>query len=737
MEGASTRFSSRSFPRRRERQRIATLALPECVSTLLGSDPPPADGAARPGGAILFAMRTPLAASLVLAVSGFLAVEARAGEPSTRVEGGILLVAADDELAPGHGRIFNLEGRSILFTPSGETFRSETTAIEYEEELGRELILDRSTRSAPYTIAAFGFPFYGSTVRTLHVSQLFAVYLAAPPPLRPSTFWQYGEDDLLAERTPVIAPFLTTPRGQGSYLAPKVYVRELSDRVVFTWFEPTRAVGVQAVLFSSGDIRFSYRGIGKTRGGSVLITSGGEGWRSAAPLESVSDPERDFGTTATGILASMVDIVRVEIGRLGDTNLLQVAITTRSPVNLTALPPGGVVGAQVLVGDPASGVLLAQAYFSNAAPASGGWLEGSKVVLLIDQNDLGRAGWTGELRINLGNIHGSDTAVLPVSLAAGREVRTDFANVTSAGPFDGPIQDTFTLPDVAEWKVWLRARDDLGLDPTAIDGVAIYQKIVSTSVFQSPFASLGNHGVDNISLHPEQSSAHPREPTVMSLGLIRETSNASDFYAGLLLLHEFGHRWLFHAGHTNVAGKPNDAILTPGGHPIAGLDAPAAFPYVSPLDNSVMGARTYIANANGTFTTAPDTIDVGYSWLDLYLMGLAAPEEVPPFFYLTNTQIDPYDMLPNYTFTATRNDLTIQNVIERMGPRRPAYPNTQRVFKVLFVLVYDPLDPPNSDDVATVGRYAYLLEQRFRQATGGRGSVVTHEPKLRPRTVRR
>ena len=55
-----------------------------------------------------------------------------------------------------------------------------------------------------------------------------------------------------------------------------------------------------------------------------------------------------------------------------------------------------------------------------------------------------------------------------------------------------------------------------------------------------------------------------------------------------------------------------------------------------------MGGSNWTDNLDGTFTSQDHATGayLGYSWVDLYLMGLASPDEVPDFFYLADT--DPH-----------------------------------------------------------------------------------------------
>ncbi len=120
-------------------------------------------------------------------------------------------------------------------------------------------------------------------------------------------------------------------------------------------------------------------------------------------------------------------------------------------------------------------------------------------------------------------------------------------------------------------------------------------------------------------------------------------------YAMSQIGHEMGHRW-----SAFVSAKINGELIPLGPtHWATGLQAPAAFPYQRPAEASAMGGGVWQDNFDGTFTQLDDDYYVpatGWSYLDLYLMGLIAPAEVPDFFLLRNLQPQrtrcqrPYDL---------------------------------------------------------------------------------------------
>lgn len=206
-----------------------------------------------------------------------------------------------------------------------------------------------------------------------------------------------------------------------------------------------------------------------------------------------------------------------------------------------------------------------------------------------------------------------------------------------------------------------------------------------------------------------------------------------------MLLHELGHRWLyfFDIMEDGVRSK----VLAPqAGHPAQYVHTPAAFRLAGAADSSAMGGAYFTDNRNGTFTSARTRNNVGYSWHELYLMGLAAPEEVTPWFYIANSspRLGPeYYPLPNRTFRGTRRDVRIDQLLAAMGPRFPAYPDTQRQFRVLYVLMTDAARDVTADELAFLSGLQQDLRNDFATVTGGRASVLTsiEGPSRRRRSV--
>lgn len=150
------------------------------------------------------------------------------------------------------------------------------------------------------------------------------------------------------------------------------------------------------------------------------------------------------------------------------------------------------------------------------------------------------------------------------------------------------------------------------------------------------------------------------------------------------LLHEFGHKWMSFLDLQN--GSCEGQYANSQCHWING--------YAAAYDATDVSAM-YL----GKFLKG-----YGYAPIDLYLMGLAAPETVP-----------------------SEEGLTIADVIAKVGPRVPSYQTSQKTFRVGVVLLTE-------RDVGTAGGDTEMLKMvrgymnafaaHFTKATLGLGKIV-------------
>jgi hypothetical protein len=202
-----------------------------------------------------------------------------------------------------------------------------------------------------------------------------------------------------------------------------------------------------------------------------------------------------------------------------------------------------------------------------------------------------------------------------------------------------------------------------------------------------------------------------------------------------LLSHEFGHRWLY--GFTIIEdGAPSWNLAPLSAHPAEYVHTPAAFNVITETDYSVMGGSNFRELSPTTFATPVEDGAWGYSWHELYLMGLAGPSEVPDWFYIADS--DPplelaYNAPPDITVTGRKVPVTFHQLTDSMGGRWPEERESQKTFRLLVVLLQKPSETA-AEEVALLSETLERFPHSFSNATGGRGSVVVTTP-VKPQAV--
>lgn len=192
-----------------------------------------------------------------------------------------------------------------------------------------------------------------------------------------------------------------------------------------------------------------------------------------------------------------------------------------------------------------------------------------------------------------------------------------------------------------------------------------------------------------------------------------------------ILGHEVGHRWLARLTFRDGAGRMSNGLLGRG---------LVHWSFFFNSDASVLEGNRIVDQGGGRFETVE--ITQGYSALDQYAMGLRAPSEVPPLFYVD----DPDNFQPNrvfkfsstpevgVSFTGVRRDVRIEDVVAAMGPRLPEAGRAPRLLRHAFVLVADETAPATPERVRALARIRARFEPYYREATGGRGAVDSTWP---------
>ncbi|MBI4482513.1 MAG: hypothetical protein HY652_06440 [Acidobacteria bacterium] len=216
-------------------------------------------------------------------------------------------------------------------------------------------------------------------------------------------------------------------------------------------------------------------------------------------------------------------------------------------------------------------------------------------------------------------------------------------------------------------------------------------------------------------------SRYPTSPTQSFLG----TNNALD-----ILAQESGHRWLAFLRFKDPGSSCQESDNR-GCKDLLGRDE-AHWNFFHDTDASELEGNDIQDNGNGSFTTIGATEQ--YSPLDLYAMGLIGPEEVPGFFYVNNpTVTDPGRCGSNLTrssapcrgatFTATRVNLTMQDVINAEGPRTPAVSVSQKSFRHAFLLLVKRGAAPTQAELDQISGFRSAWQEFFSYATTHNGQA--------------
>lgn len=197
-------------------------------------------------------------------------------------------------------------------------------------------------------------------------------------------------------------------------------------------------------------------------------------------------------------------------------------------------------------------------------------------------------------------------------------------------------------------------------------------------------------------------------------------------YAMSQIGHEMGHRW-----SAFVLAKVNGETIDLGPtHWAMGLQAPVPFPYQRPTEASAMGGGVWQDNFDGTYTQLDDNYYVpatGYSYLDLYLMGMISPTEVPDFFILRNLVPAGKDANGHRIFKADRTKITIQDVIAVQGPRLPDVDHAQKDFNTGMVMVVEHGKTPSPELIERTSGIRERWMDYWTTVTGHR-STMTAQP---------
>ncbi len=185
-----------------------------------------------------------------------------------------------------------------------------------------------------------------------------------------------------------------------------------------------------------------------------------------------------------------------------------------------------------------------------------------------------------------------------------------------------------------------------------------------------------------------------------------------------LVAHETGHRWGATLRFRDATGASSDAWL---GRQLA------HWSFFCASDASVLEGNEIEDRGGGSFRTV-DAVK-RYGPFDLYAMGLLAPSEVPSTFYVEDvsgaTQNRESPPRTGVSFSGTRHEVTIADVVAAMGPRNPPASSAPRVHRQAWVYLVSRGRTADGTALAKLDAIRLAFGDFFATATGGRMAVET------------
>ena len=660
--------------------------------------------------------------------------------PAATVREGAFYVQNDETITPGY-HPFDLEGQSLRFTPAGggdgPAFILSREPLRYVEPAGqpvRDFKSDTSSHSFDRELP-FAFPFAGRSVSRIYITAYNGI--AFDPPVE-ETGTQFDAIEAAVHRNAILSPLMTTARKPRQLESPQVWVDQAPDMVRVTWRSSGNApfgYDLQAELRSNGTITYSYKSVTAMRWGTPAILPGFDPASVArAPIAGVDDSAADISPSIPAAVRAMLNIRRVEVQRLRESDLFAVRIILAEPIDRTKLADGESIGFQATIGVETAAVEIDRkttmvASFTGQSYEAGGasaHVDGNVVEIYSVQHDPDRA---VERSLRVISLHRpsnrqADSATMGIPFTPAPRTLSSDLNQDPSALEPLPIAETFTLGVFDPYAVWDLMRSGHGLSDYDYDAVAMYQTFYTDMIFYAgAYATGGNPQVDGVAPYSPRYGRHNgRAPTLLHMNQLTYNYSAAEETASKVMLHEFGHRWLYFFS-IRENGQTGRFLNPISAHPAAYVHTPSAFPVYGQNESSVMGGAYFTGQPDGSYKAY--VANHGFSWTDLYLMGLAAPEEVPSWFYLANTTLPKaYWPAQGAVANGERRDVKLSQVTEVHGPRIPSVALSQRRFRVLFVLVTEDAEPTEAE-VAKLNQWRTVMARNFDLATGGRGRLET------------
>ena len=680
----------------------------------------------------------------------------------------IVLVELKESLVDSN--LFDLENTTISFVPNDQgEYSVERMGLQWDPAIGEEMAA--STLSTSPTVMAnvvtlenFDFPFSGENFREIYASPngliafISDIYVGIMQRLNSSSFrYDIGLKDISAvffENT--IAPLFWTYSHMD--IPGTIHANEGADYMLLTFSvsEPCCNLDAfttennvneyQVKLYSSGQIDISYRNIESGIGVVGIFPEHGYGQGrliQSHNFEESSDIEPRYDITNVSIHSSK-DNRNLELIYTFEGDLSEVTMAGSKSwyvtisVQYNFIPFGGAV----ISGGSKNLQVLGHSVVSEPI------IRGNKLFVSLNFESLNlRAGHIVEISsraeesVNRKGDEIEFNFVYPQLISRDSLARnTDFSAEEIDGVQSRIYEGFFHQAEIDTDRMMCDVIAELGdlftlgahYSSFRLDNLAASSPVRS---FNSPSKGIGiGLGFD----------ADPRDgpaligtcksydlqanlANVIPLGSVAGSSFGAvpHYYSAGLLTHEIGHNWIV-AGLAAKVGEEMISLSTFGGHWSSRLHSPVAIKLTDQEESSTMGGVYWRDNNNGTFSRFNSLIlESGFSYLDLYLIGLIPPENVPDFYIVNSPTFVDRDTNGDAQYTVEKVDVTIEDVIAANGPRFPTYLESPKDFNMAFTYVRPYGEPVDQDKIGTLRGIRDAFFNRWCNATGGLSTIYS------------
>ena len=676
-----------------------------------------------------------------------------------------------EHLVQNPADLFDLEGKTVRFTPSGDdSYKVETISGVHLIQCNR--LLKNEDASGPayangWSVPIpFSFPFGDKKWNHLYVNVNGNISFEQPE----SAYWPERDpwadggmcsvaaaidSRSVAGMEKMIAVFW------GNNTLPKtsrMSFRTNRNSIAITWNVSRMPWGqavsgentFQARLYSSGVIEFAYPKIAERDGIVGLF-----------PGKAVAGKQLAHWVSNATAVDPSVDIDSADVYDAG--SVLDLAITMKHDA-LTNVDSGSLeYGCSINHDgwkDPVSVSVSDKQSMSCwllCEPLTGGWhIEGHRVDMFVSKVLLAgcqtcSVAWGTAWRGKPGRFTGSGDDLPPFDMSHVSPGTIKLSQAHEA--HSGNIFEVFHYPVITRSSERL-LKSIYQKEPPQDDIALVFTDFRIDDLFgKGPGAGAVNFSIQGIG----DGNANPRStkdigstnlqmsisPVWLGSAMFDETGTFDDgvkwfnfAQAVNWITHECMHRWGLDMSFINPATGKKEKLTDNNSHWREELDTTAMFPVgdmfqeQKGLGKSVIGGFSWFENADHTYSESNYSYGIpgGLSALDLYVMGLLPPEKVPPTFILEN-----FKQLEWNKFEGTPVQFKIADVIAAMGERKPVSAEAQKVYQMRFYIAREPGRDPDPAMVERAQKLSVIVADFFSRATGGvmkivpSGSVVSEK----------